>query len=68
MMGWGGKREGAGRPLIGGIPRKPRQARLTDEEWGLVKDFIQLVKQDIGKAKKLMEQSMRELERMKTTK
>lgn len=54
MTGWGGKREGAGRPLVGGIPRKPRQARLTDEEWALVKDFIQIAKQDIKKARKLI--------------
>ncbi len=42
--GWGGKREGAGRPLTGGAPRKQRQTRATDEEWELIKRFDKLVK------------------------
>ena len=40
----GGKREGAGRPLTAGVPRKQRQTRATDDEWELIKRFDKLVK------------------------
>ena len=40
----GGKRPGAGRPLIGGIPRKQRQVRATDAEWQMIKLFADLIK------------------------
>ncbi|MBR3459113.1 MAG: hypothetical protein IKH16_13325 [Selenomonadaceae bacterium] len=42
--GWGGVREGAGRPLTAGVARKQRQTRATDEEWTLIKRFDRLVK------------------------
>ena len=40
---------------MGGIPRKPRPIRLNDDEWQLVKRFAQLAKQDIEKARRLLE-------------
>ena len=40
----GGKREGAGRPLTAGAPRKQRQTRATDDEWELIRRFDKLVK------------------------
>ena len=54
MNGWGGKREGAGRPLVGGVPRKPRPIRATDEEWDVIKAFAEIARQDIDKARKLV--------------
>ena len=54
MSGWGGKREGAGRPLTGGVPRKQHQIRATDEEWELIRDFVQLAKQDTEMARKTL--------------
>ena len=56
MSGWGGKREGAGRPLIGGVPRKPRQVRATDDEWATIKEFVRLVKAKPKTARKLLKQ------------
>ena len=52
---WGGKRAGAGRPLTAGVPRKNRQTRATDEEWELIRDFSQLVKKDINKARAVLD-------------
>jgi len=40
----GGKREGAGRPLTAGIPRKQRQTRATDDEWAIINRFAHIVK------------------------
>jgi len=54
MNGWGGKREGAGRPLVGGVPRKPRPIRATDEEWDVIKAFAEIARQDIEKARDLV--------------
>lgn len=51
----GGKREGAGRPLTAGVPRKSRQTRATDEEWELIRKFSQLVKRDMEKARELLQ-------------
>ncbi len=44
MNGWGGKREGAGRPKIDNQERKQRQFRLTDEECELLRAFQQILK------------------------
>lgn len=38
-MGWGGAREGAGRPKAD-IPKKYRGIRLTDDEWAFVKEAV----------------------------
>ena len=38
-MGWGGAREGAGRPKVD-IPKKYRGIRLTDDEWAFVKEAV----------------------------
>ncbi len=54
MNGWGGKRAGAGRPLVGGVPRKPRPIRATDDEWEVIKAFAEIVRKDIEKAQKLI--------------
>ena len=50
----GGKREGAGRPLTAGEPRKQRQIRATDNEWNLIHEFSVIVKKDIKKAKEIL--------------
>ena len=54
MNGWGGKRKGAGRPLVGDVPRKPRPIRATDEEWEVIKAFAAIVRRDIEKARELV--------------
>ena len=41
--GWGGKREGAGRPRVEEL-RKIRAMRATDTEWELIQRFAKLVK------------------------
>lgn len=43
-MGWGGKREGAGRPLTAGERRTLRGLRATDEEWRLIQAFEKALK------------------------
>ena len=43
-MGWGGAREGAGRPKAK-IQKKYRGIRLTDEEWAFVKDVVKKYRQ-----------------------
>ena len=58
----GGKREGAGRPLTAGVPRKQRQTRATDEEWELIKRFDKLVKRGNKEA------CIKALEELETTK
>ena len=40
----GGRREGAGRPLVTGEVRKQRQMRASTEEWELIQRFAKLVK------------------------
>ena len=47
---WGGKREGAGRPLTAGTPRKQRTLRASDEEWDIIREFSALLKKDKQKA------------------
>ena len=54
--GWGGKREGAGRrpKAHDGTERKMRSTRASDEEWELIKEFAQLLKDNPEKAKRLI--------------
>jgi hypothetical protein len=54
--GWGGKREGAGRrpKAHDGTERKMRSTRASDEEWELIKEFAQLLKDSPEKAKKIL--------------
>lgn len=53
---WGGKREGAGRrpKAHDGTERKMRSTRASDEEWELIKEFAQLLKDSPEKAKELL--------------
>ena len=55
--GWGGKREGAGRrpKAHDGTERKMRSTRASDEEWELIKEFAQLLKDSPEKAKKALQ-------------
>ena len=53
---WGGKRPGAGRPK-GKTPaneRKGRNIRAFDDEWELIKLFVNLVKTDRKRAEALL--------------
>ena len=45
---WGGKREGAGRPVgtTKEITRKTRSLRAFDDEWEIIKEFTKIVKKD----------------------
>ena len=54
--GWGGAREGGGRPRLE-VPRKQRQIRATDEEWEIIKSLSAFVKKDIDKARELLKKS-----------
>lgn len=53
---WGGKREGAGRPLgtTKEIVRKTRSLRAFDDEWDLIKEFTKIVKKDKKLAMKIL--------------
>ena len=53
---WGGKREGAGRPLgtTKEIVRKTRSLRAFDDEWDLIKEFTKIVKKDKQLAMKIL--------------
>ena len=55
---WGGKREGAGRrpKAHDGTERKMRSTRASDEEWELIKEFAQLLKDDPVKGKAAIKQ------------
>lgn len=55
--GWGGKREGAGRrpKAHDGTERKMRSTRASDEEWELIKEFAQLLKDSPEKAKTVLQ-------------
>ena len=48
MSGWGGKREGAGRPKGWrkgySEQRKQKQLRAYDDEWDIIQRFAKLVK------------------------
>ena len=41
---WGGPRPGAGRPAVGGISRRPRAIRLSDDEYKKVKEFLETLR------------------------
>lgn len=53
---WGGKREGAGRPLgtTKEIVRKTRSLRAFDDEWEIIKEFTKVVKKDKQLAIKML--------------
>lgn len=58
MNGWGGRREGAGRPK-GTVKeesnqRKQHQVRAYDDEWKLIKAFSNIVKKDRERAERMM--------------
>ncbi len=59
--GWGGRRPNqTGRPKGTTNPdgvRKQHQVRAYEDEWLLIKEFTSMVKKDIDKAKRLMEES-----------
>lgn len=42
-LGWGGRREGSGRPKQDAV-RKMRSTRAYDDEWELAKRFLELMK------------------------
>ena len=48
---WGGKREGAGRPLTAGEVRKQRQLRATEKEW---EEFAKILKKDPKRVERMM--------------
>nr|DAN15004.1 MAG TPA: hypothetical protein [Caudoviricetes sp.] len=54
--GWGGVREGAGRPRTApdGQLRKQRQTRASDDEWEMIKTFAAIVKKDPARAARMM--------------
>ena len=54
---WGGKREGAGRrpKAHDGTERKMRSTRASDEEWELIKEFAQFLKDSPEKAKTVLQ-------------
>lgn len=56
-MGWGGKREGAGRraPAPDGTERKMRSTRASDAEWAAIKIFAQYIKNHPDKMDELVE-------------
>lgn len=49
----GGARVGAGRPKEE-EPRKMRNLRAREAEWGLIKEFEKIVKQDPERAKRIL--------------
>lgn len=51
---WGGKREGAGRPLTAGEVRKQRQLRATEKEWEIIKEFAKILKKDPKRVERMM--------------
>lgn len=58
-MARGGAREGAGRPKKAPEDRKVRpqkQMRAWPEEWELIKRFAKLVKKDMEKAKRILDE------------
>lgn len=58
---WGGKREGAGRPLTAGEVRKQRQLRATEKEWKIIKEFSKILKKEPTKANKIINGIKREI-------
>lgn len=51
----GGKREGAGRPLLAGEFRKLRSIRATTEEWEMIREFSQILKKHPKEAQQMLE-------------
>ena len=51
---WGGRREGAGRPVgtKKAITRKTRSIAAFDDEWEMIRQFSKIVKKDKDTAKK----------------
>ncbi len=56
--GWGGVREGAGRKVGWrkgfSEERKQRQVRAHEDEWELIKEFVQIVKKDKERAQRIL--------------
>ncbi len=56
--GWGGKRQGAGRPKGTtkdvSVQRKQHQVRAFDDEWEMIKAFATIVKKDRARAERMM--------------
>ena len=54
---WGGARPGAGRVSTApeGVPRKQRQLRASDSEWGMVRQFAAIVKSDPDRAQRILQ-------------
>ncbi len=42
--GWGGARQGAGRPPITGEVKKNRTLKATEQEWKIISDFAKILK------------------------
>lgn len=58
MNGWGGAREGAGRPK-GTVKTESNQralhgVRAYDDEWKLIKEFSNIVKKDRDRAERMI--------------
>lgn len=53
---WGGRREGAGRPVgtKKAITRKTRSIAAFDDEWEMIRQFSKIVKKDKDTAKKIL--------------
>lgn len=54
---WGGRREGAGRPVgtKKAITRKTRSIAAFDDEWEMIRQFSRIVKKDKDTAKKILD-------------
>ena len=54
---WGGRREGAGRPVgtKKAITRKTRSIAAFDDEWEMIRQFSKIVKKDKDTAKKILD-------------
>lgn len=52
--GWGGAREGAGRPKKVEGARKQHQVRAYDDEWELVRAFIKIMREDKKRAEEFV--------------
>lgn len=54
--GWGGKRAGAGRRPVAkdGTERKMRSLRASDGEWGMIKEFARILKDNPERAVRMM--------------
>ena len=56
VSGWGGARQGAGRPRTApdGQLRKQRQTRASDGEWDMIRAFAAIVKKDPARAERML--------------